>query len=110
MRTPERTTEWKKNHFPQLVGRGGWRLEGLDGPPVAGEFADANSILGLGVLTTQNRERRMATGWLYDSPVAREFAGANSILGLVVLASRSQPQAPGSKAVLGLVVGSGGRS
>ena len=44
MRTPERTTEWKKNHFPQLVGRGGWRLEGLDGPPVAGEFTDCERV------------------------------------------------------------------
>jgi hypothetical protein len=37
--------------FPLLVGSGGWRLEGLDGPPVAGEFADANSFLGVGLLT-----------------------------------------------------------
>jgi hypothetical protein len=36
---------------PPRTGRGGWRLEWLFGSPVAGEFADANSFVGVGLLT-----------------------------------------------------------
>jgi len=36
---------------PPRTGRGGWRLEWLFGSPVTGEFADANSFLGVGLLT-----------------------------------------------------------
>jgi hypothetical protein len=44
-------------------GRGGWRLERLCGSPVARDFADANSFLGAGLLTAQNRERRDGGDW-----------------------------------------------
>ena len=40
---------------------GDWR--GLDGPPVAGEFADANSFLGVGVLTRRSQCRAPGALW-----------------------------------------------
>jgi hypothetical protein len=66
--------------------------------------------LALGVLTTQNRERRMATGLALRFSSRWGVRYANSILDLGVLTPLSQCTAPGALWHLGLCIGSGGRS